>query len=792
MSSHDLITESPACDLDPVATALEGCRNLDRLPTLEELIEGMVAGLAGLPGSAGAATLVSGNAVGITRDNRNRGGTRCALRSHGSSEVGWVKVAGTWEKKVWSLVEGESGSLPKEGSEFLADGGADGPADLPAGPWLVHRVDVQGEPLLALLMILEQGATADQHRECTGQLDKMVMVMEPVLSVWAEATVLRTRLRQVTAETRALVRINQLQGRFVAMASHEFKTPLTSITAYADVLLGRVTDEHFPQATEFLGVIKQEADRLLRMINRILDFSRLEFGSRLLNLKLLDLEPLVRETVRSLMPGINGKHQQVTISAPRNLPRVRIDADLIRQVLVNLVGNAVKYTPDGGSIELDLSEQAAMVAVAVRDNGPGIRPEDMKRIFNEFYRASSGQEGTGLGLSIARHIVNLHGGHITVGPRPTRGTEFTFLLPKAAALLGSVPAYLVRHGESDQLEALVTNLLRLLAELTDSPVAVMILRDGQGRLAPVCALGLDPLMQDPDPWPETPAWSAALESSGPVTDGPRLAGLTGNLSWLPSTGRQETPRLLMSVGRHGKSLGCVILGRRPGQEPYGLSDRDQAAVLGRITAAALSNLEDGPGKILSAVRALAQVKRWGIPTATAESLGLVRDLATALGQTEDQIRMVQCAAALHDAGMTRLEEDILKEDGPLAWDQKDEVDRHVAHGLDLVAPLVWKPQVATIIRHHHEWFDGNGHPDGLRGEAIPLGSRVLAVVDAWYSMTTDRPYRSGMTFEEALGEIEAHAGTQFDPAVVSALKDRLRGPETVQASSDGKAPHKQE
>ncbi len=792
MSSHDLIVESSACDLDPVATALEGCRNLDRLPTLAELIEGMVTGLVGLPGVACAAAVVSGTAAGIPRDNRLQGGARCALRNRDSSEVGWVKVAGTWEKKIWSLVEGERGSLPRRGSAPLMDGDAGRPGALPVGPWLIHRIDVQGEPLLALLMILEQEEAADGRGQRAGQLDKMVLVMEPVLSVWAEATVLRTRLRQVTAETRALVRINQLQGRFVAMASHEFKTPLTSITAYADVLLGRVTDEHFPQATEFLGVIKQEADRLLRMINRILDFSRLEFGSRLLNLKLLDLEPLVRETVRSLMPGINGKHQRVMVSAPRNLPRVRIDADLIRQVLVNLVGNAVKYTPDGGSIELYLSEQAAMVAVAVRDDGPGIRVEDMKRIFNEFYRASSGQEGTGLGLSIARHIVNLHGGHITVGPCPSGGTEFTFMLPKAAALLGPVPAYLVRHGESEQLEALVTNLLRLLAELTDSPLAVMILRDGHGRLTPVCALGLDPLAQNPDPWPETKAWSTVLESSGPVTDGSRLEELTGRLDWLPSTGRRKTPRLLMPIGRHGKSLGCVVLGRRPGQQAYGMSDGDQAAVLARITAAALSNLEDGPEKILAAVRALVQVKRWGIPTATAESLGLARDLATALGQDEDQIRIVQCAAALHDAGMTRLEEDILKEDGPLAWDQKDEVDRHVDHGLELVAPLVWKPQVATIIRHHHEWFDGSGHPDGLRGEAIPLGSRVLAVVDAWYSMTTDRPYRPGMTFADALGEIEGNAGTQFDPEVVFALKTVLRAAETIRTSSGDEAPHEQE
>lgn len=786
MSSHDLIAESPLGKADPVAVALEGCRHLDRLPTLGELVAGTVAGLAGLPGVAGAAVLVNGEVSGIPAGDWSRSGTRCAVSGAAGQGVSWVKVSGAQEEKIWGLVGGAGPSLPQEGS------GAAGLDGLPQGPWWVQGMRVRGEQWLAMLVVLAPDAGVDQGPECAAQLRRMALVMEPVLSVWAEAAVLRTRLRQVGAERRALARINELQGRFVAMASHEFKTPLTSITAYADVLLGRVTDEQFPQATEFLGVIKQEADRLLRMINRILDFSRLEFGSRLLDQKLLDLEPLVRETVRSLMPGINEKRQRVTISAPRDLPRVEIDADLIRQVLVNLVGNAVKYTPAGGAIELDLSERASTVAVAVRDDGPGISDADMKRIFNEFYRADSGQEGTGLGLSIARHIVNLHGGHITVMPAPGGGTEFTFLLPKAASLSGSLPSYLTRHGDRGQLQTLVVNLLRLLAELTASPVAVLILRDGQGRLAPACALGLDPLEQAPAPWPETPIWSEVLEAKSPMSTPKQWSRLAGDLDWLPTRQRAQAPRLLMPVGRHGKSLGCVILGRRPRQAPYGGPDEDQAVVLAGITANVLSNLEEGPGKILTAVRALTQVKRRGIPTATAAALGLVRGLAEDLGLDGDGVGEIQCAAALHDAGMTRLEEDILQEDGPLAWDQKDEVARHIEHGLELVAPLIKSQQVKEIIRHHHEKFDGGGYPDGLKGEAIPLGARVLAVVDAWCSMTTDRPYRQGMTPAEALMEIEAHAGSQFDPEVVAALKQRLAASGRIENLIPHHVPHPQE
>jgi HD-GYP domain-containing protein (c-di-GMP phosphodiesterase class II) len=116
--------------------------------------------------------------------------------------------------------------------------------------------------------------------------------------------------------------------------------------------------------------------------------------------------------------------------------------------------------------------------------------------------------------------------------------------------------------------------------------------------------------------------------------------------------------------------------------------------------------------------------------------------------------------------MARVEDEIVLGAAPLSWDERDEVDRHVEQGCELVTPLLRDPAVRGIIRHHHERVDGTGHPDGLAGDRIPLGARILAVADAWYSLTKDRPFRSGLEPSAAMAEIRAHAGTQFDPRVV--------------------------
>ena len=403
----------------------------------------------------------------------------------------------------------------------------------------------------------------------------------------------------------------------------------------------------------------------------------------------------------------------------------------------------------------------------VADDGPGIPVEDMQRIFGEFYRSTGTAmeaSGTGLGLSIVRHIVHLHGGYVTVRSRSRGGSAFTVHLPK---LVDVQPCRDL--GDDPDCAAMLRNIVRLQADFTDSRTAVLLLRTEEGQARVAAHMGLDADCElpagiaIPDAATEDPtAWLAAL------------AGVAG----------PEDPRdawLVVPVVSDTELQGWMLLGRRSGGRGFGPRDRDQAAVLGRLGGRALSAFADDSAHTLEALRVLVRIRWRGVPTATAEALDLASSLGCSLGMDPDAIKRLQDAVALHDAGMDRIEDDILLGPGVLSRDERDEIDRHVALGLDLLAPLLTDNQTTRIIRHHHERWDGAGHPDALKGGEIPLGARTLAVIDAWFSLTRGRPDRPGKEPACALSEIKGSVGAHFDPAVVTVL-DRLVAEESCGAT----------
>ncbi len=696
----------------------------------------------------------------MTRETASRMGEPCRVKSAGR----WSELTEAWSANGLTdsmVIQGE-GQLP--GGEPWAEAG-NGFNSVSCAGWLVAPIALHGQVKLVFVLGLE--GTGDQFPKVRETLIRFVKAFLPVVGVWSEAQALSARLRQADDENRALARLNRLQGRFVAMASHEFKAPLTSITAYTDVLGQKLTDDEFPHAGEFLGVIRNEAGRLLRMVNRILDFTRMEHGSPLLALTPVDMEPLVQETVRSLGPQITSKDLVVAIESPAGLPRAEVDPDLIRQVLVNLLHNAVKFTPRGGRVTIRLQEEESAVGVSVMDDGPGIPPEDIRRIFGEFYRAEGGvtpEVGTGLGLTIARHIVNLHGGHIEVERRPEGGSDFRFLVPKEMGSMAMLADVLRQPVDQEQGARLVENLLFLLAEMTGSRTVVMLLRDGNGALVPVGAIGLDMDAAKPLPLIENKGWTRFLENGEAVTD---PGSLVGDLGWCPAKCVLKDSRMRAPIGEGESAMGCVILGRRRGLATYDQADLIQLSVLSEIVKTALSDLETGLAGTTATVRLLLRIRRNGVPTATAQSLALAENLGGRLGLDKVEIKRLQLATVLHDAGMAQVEEEIVLGESELSLDERDEVDRHVDQVVDLLGPLLPDEGIEKIIRHHHEKFDGTGYPDGLSGEDIPLGSRLMAVIDTWFSLISPRPFRSGLSPEAALAEIAANAGTQFDGWIVT-------------------------
>lgn len=581
-------------------------------------------------------------------------------------------------------------------------------------------------------------------------------------------------LERLRTENRTLVRLNRLQERFVAMASHEFKTPLTSITAYTEALLGQLENPDFDRGVEFLGVIRDESARLLRMINRILDFSRLEYGSQLLRREAVDLEVLAGDVLGSFGALMDERSQVAELVVAPGLPCCIADADLVRQVLVNLVGNAVKYAPRGGHVRLTVTEEAATMAVEVADDGPGIPVEEMQRVFAEFYRASdtaAATEGAGLGLSIVRHIVYLHGGHVSVRRRRDRGTAFTIYLQKQVEVL-----HCPELGDVPGSPAIMRNLVRLQAEFTRSRTAVLLLAKSDGLAQPAAHLGLPADSELPSdlvvPADSTaaPAWCRAL-----------------GLDCGPDAGLRER-WLVVPVVVGIRTVGWILLGRRTNGRCFGARERDQVRVLGRLSGRALAAFADDPVHTLEALRVLLRIRWRGVPTATVEALDMAASLGRSLGLLPAAVARLEDAVALHDAGMDRIEDDILLGTDSLSPEDREEIDRHVALGLDLLAPLLTDADLVHVIRHHHERWDGNGYPDGLRGAEIPLEARTLAVLDAWFSLLQGRPGRPGLAPQQALSEIRAGGGTQFDPNAVAALSRLVETSFDVEETSSVSGP----
>jgi two-component system phosphate regulon sensor histidine kinase PhoR len=234
---------------------------------------------------------------------------------------------------------------------------------------------------------------------------------------------------------RDLTELRRLEGirrDFVANVSHELRTPLTSIRALVETLeAGALYDEDV--SSEFLSRIISEVDRLAALVDELLDLARLESGRVRLSLEPVDAESVIRHALERLKPQTERAHLLVGFDVEPRTPEFLADRDRVDQVLLNLVHNAIKFTPSGGTITLHGAPAGEFVEIQVRDTGVGVDPDELPRLFERFYKADRARrtQGTGLGLAIAKHIVQVHGGAIWAEANAPKGTVFLIRLPIA-------------------------------------------------------------------------------------------------------------------------------------------------------------------------------------------------------------------------------------------------------------------------------------------------------------------------------------------------------------------------
>ncbi len=229
--------------------------------------------------------------------------------------------------------------------------------------------------------------------------------------------------------------LDDAKNNLVGTVSHELKTPLTSLRLALYLLLepnlGPITAEQ----RELLETARDGADRLLRIINDLLDLSRLESGISELNRTEVEVEGLLNEMGAEIRPILQEAEQRLVIEKAPELASVAVDRDRLRHVFINLLGNASKYSPPHSTITLyAVPADSEFIRFGVRDQGPGIPPESVGRVFDRFYRVpgQTRAKGAGLGLTISREIVVAHGGSIACSSEPGKGSDFYFNLPQKA------------------------------------------------------------------------------------------------------------------------------------------------------------------------------------------------------------------------------------------------------------------------------------------------------------------------------------------------------------------------
>ncbi len=428
----------------------------------------------------------------------------------------------------------------------------------------------------------------------------------PAGSVWL--------LRDVT-ET---VRMDETRNEFISVVSHELRTPMTAIKGFTDLILDGDAGQVSEQQRELLAVVQANANRLVDLVNDMLDISRIESGRIQLDPSAVDLDAAIRAAVASLRPMIDAKQHNVVIELDPAAPPIYADDARLSQILTNLLANASKYTPDGGWITIRTELLDSHVAISVSDTGIGIPADALPHVFTKFYRV--GQQavreasGTGLGLAITRLLVERHGGRITIASREGVGTTVRFTLPVARQgavagdRAGEPPVVLVatadprdRRAWSQGLESIPTRpvyprsqtVRAIVGEAELHQPAVIIIRPQAARP------GLHDLLADLDAVPEL-ADTAIVVVGGPAQadriDGRQIIMLRADAGpdHVVSTIRDVLPQGELAP----RSLGRVLLG---------VTDDARGAFFGEtLTEAgfAVSHARDGLTAIVRAIETL--------------------------------------------------------------------------------------------------------------------------------------------------------------------------------------------
>lgn len=589
-------------------------------------------------------------------------------------------------------------------------------------------------------------------------------------------------MRQLEEATERAEELNDLKSSFVSIVSHELRTPLTNIRGRVEPLQQSIGGTNYELQREFLNTIDEQSRKLQRLIDSILELSEIESGKLRMNREPVSVSELGDEVLGLLADAAAAKEIELVAEIPRRDLIVECDRNLLRRVLLNLGNNAITFTPAQGRVTVRARPEDRGVRLEVEDTGIGIPEDELARIFDKFYQVHPNgpltreYPGVGLGLSVAKSIVEWHGGEISASSEPGRGSRFTVRLPQNRERAEIITRATWTQGRT-VLDHLTRLTVEMVAEVMNARIASLMLVDEErDELYIQAARGLKEevvcgtrvKMDD-----SIAGWVARHGTPLLVTnveEDPRFGGR-------PNAHQYETKSLLsVPVKIDGRVVGVININNKVSCTPFTEDDRTLLASLSERVARAWRHAtehDETSERVERTTNALAAIidnaKRSRLKLTAGSMAHRAVAVARRLGLAEEDIQAIAYVASIHDVGMAHVGAPVLHEPGALDPDAWAQVAQHPARTVEILKPIEFQEQVAEIIMTHHERLDGRGYPRGLRGDEIPLGARIIAVVDAYESMTMGRPYRSSMSHEDAIRELKRCAGTQFDARVVEAF-----------------------
>jgi len=640
----------------------------------------------------------------------------------------------------------------------------------------VDRLRPSEKTIERLELFAQQAATAISSAEITSKMHR--------------------QNQELVLATERLRYHHDLKNNFVANVSHELRTPLTSIKAYSEALLHGRDRMDAAAVDEFLRVIDQEAEKLTGIVNNLLDLERMEGAQVKFNRHQTDLVALVRGVEGAARSQAAAKDITLTVHCDREEIPLWVDGDEIRQLVRHLIDNALKFTPNGGNVHLSVLDGVSSVRIVVEDNGVGIPDNKMTYIFDRFYQVdgSSTREhgGQGIGLAICRDIVTRHGGRLWGERVQPRGVRFNALLPRRKEIVQRSAGG--RGGYVD-VGTFAEKLIQWTGELMRVKIVSLMMPNAAGdHLVIEAAMGLDDHVVQNTRLARGEGIAGRVWQTGETL---LVENVERGKSEVPvgRSQRYSTGSLLSApVMDEGRVTAVVNVNNRIDGRPF--TERDRLVLeavcgrMGRILRRAEEHERAASGfqDLLKALRKGVAIRRARHDELTEVCHEICVATAQRLNLDRDRLKDLAFALQVYDLGLSGVPEQILQKTPPLDTEEWELIHQHVETGIELLGSLDAPQRVIEIVRHHHEHYDGSGYPDRMAGEAIPLGSRLLALADALTSMLQGRPYRRAMTLDEALHEMEEGAGRQFCPRCLGPFLEEARGfAEAVREIQDRRA-----